>query len=108
MLTSINIGKRMGLAFATLVCLSLALAATGYWGLSTVSEAAHRILEVDVVAADTSGQVQASTLNLREGLLLEPRRSEEARRVHGLVEERAANAARVARQAGSLDRRRRP
>jgi len=65
MLTSINIGKRMGLAFATLVGLALALAATGYWGLNTVAETAQRILQVDVVAADTSGQVQASTLNLR-------------------------------------------
>jgi methyl-accepting chemotaxis protein len=65
MLTSINIGKRMGLAFATLVALALALAATGYWGLNTVAETAQKILQVDVVAADTSGQVQASTLNLR-------------------------------------------
>src|ERR1051325_2594855 len=65
MLTSINIGKRMGLAFTTLVCLALALAATGYWGLRTVSDTAHSILQVDVVAADLSGQVQASTLNLR-------------------------------------------
>lgn len=65
MLTSINIGKRMGMAFATLVCLALALAATGYWGLHTIAGTAEQILAVDVVAADTSGQVQASTLSLR-------------------------------------------
>src|SRR5262245_24730376 len=65
MLTSINIGKRMGLAFTTLVCFALALAVMGYWGLHIVSDIAHDILRTDVVAADLSGQVQASTLNLR-------------------------------------------
>lgn len=65
MLSSMNIGKRMGLAFGVLVCLSLALAGAGYWGLSAVAATAEQILDVDVVAADTSGQVQAGTLNLR-------------------------------------------
>jgi methyl-accepting chemotaxis protein len=65
MLSSINIGKRMGLAFATLVLLALALAGSGYWGLSSIAATAHRILSVDVVAADLSGQVQATTLELR-------------------------------------------
>ena len=65
MLSRLNIGTRMGLAFATLVCLALALAASGYWGLSTVTASADHILTFDVVAADTSGQVQATTLELR-------------------------------------------
>jgi len=65
MLSSMNIGKRMGLAFAVLVGLALALAASGYWGLQNVTATAEGILTVDVVAADTSGQVQAATLNLR-------------------------------------------
>jgi len=65
MLSSMNIGKRMALAFATLVALALALGASGYWGLSNVDSTAERILTVHVAAADTSGQVQASTLNLR-------------------------------------------
>src|ERR1043165_4095667 len=65
MLSSINIGKRMGLAFATLVLLALALAASGYWGLSNIASTAHRLLTVDVVAADVSGQVQVTTLELR-------------------------------------------
>jgi methyl-accepting chemotaxis protein len=65
MLSSMNIGKRMGLAFAILVALALALGASGYWGLSNVTATAENILSVDVVAADTSGQVQAATLNLR-------------------------------------------
>src|SRR5687768_13619538 len=65
MLSNMNIGKRMGLAFAMLVCLALALAGSGYWGLTNVTQTAETILSVDVVAADTSGQVQAATLNLR-------------------------------------------
>ncbi|HEY6079871.1 MAG TPA: methyl-accepting chemotaxis protein, partial [Polyangiaceae bacterium] len=60
-----NIGKRMGLAFATLVCLALALAGSGYWGLSNVTATAENILNVHVVEADLSGQVQVATLNLR-------------------------------------------
>ncbi len=63
MLSSMSIGKRMGLAFATLVCLALALAATGYWGLSNVTATARQILDVHVVAVNT-GQIQATTLDL--------------------------------------------
>src|SRR3954468_1141813 len=65
MLSRMNIGMRMGFAFATLVLLALALAGSGYWGLATVTQSADHILSVDVVAADTSGQVQAATLELR-------------------------------------------
>src|SRR5688500_13914625 len=65
MLSRMNIGMRMGFAFATLVVLALALAGSGYWGLTTVTASADHILTVDVVAADTSGQVQAATLELR-------------------------------------------
>ena len=73
MLSRMNIGPRMGVAFATLVCLALALAASGYWGLDTVTQSADRILSVDVVAADTSGQVQAATLENMRALLAEER-----------------------------------
>jgi methyl-accepting chemotaxis protein len=55
----------MGVAFGALVVLALALAGSGYWGLATVTASADHILSVDVVAADTSGQVQAATLELR-------------------------------------------
>jgi methyl-accepting chemotaxis protein len=55
----------MGLAFATLVALALVLAGSGYWGLQNIAGTADHILSVDVAAADMSGQVQASTLNLR-------------------------------------------
>lgn len=65
MLSKMSIGMRMALAFATLVALALALAGSGYWGLSSVTATADRIISVDVVAADTSGQVQAATLDLR-------------------------------------------
>jgi methyl-accepting chemotaxis protein len=65
MLSTMSIGKRMGLAFATLVALALVLAGSGYWGLQNIAGTADHILSVDVAAADLSGQVQASTLNLR-------------------------------------------
>src|SRR4051812_6214968 len=65
MLANMNIGKRMGLAFSILVVLALSVAVAGYWGLSNVAATAEHILDVDVVAADTSGQVQAMTLELR-------------------------------------------
>jgi methyl-accepting chemotaxis protein len=65
MLSSMNIGKRMGMAFALLVALALVLAGSGYWGLENVSSTADKILTVDVAAADASGQVQAATLGLR-------------------------------------------
>jgi methyl-accepting chemotaxis protein len=65
MLSRMNIGMRMGFAFATLVILALALAGSGYWGLANVTASADHVLTVDVVAADTSGQVQATTLELR-------------------------------------------
>jgi methyl-accepting chemotaxis protein len=65
MLSAMNIGKRMGLAFAMLVALSLMLGGSGYWGLSSVASTADWIMNVHVQAADTSGQVQATTLELR-------------------------------------------
>jgi methyl-accepting chemotaxis protein len=65
MLSSINIGKRMGLAFATLVALALALAGSGYWGLSNVAATAEHILDVDVAGADMAGQVHSNALELR-------------------------------------------
>jgi methyl-accepting chemotaxis protein len=60
-----NIGKRMGLAFATLVLLALALAASGYWGLANVTATAEEILRVDVASAQYSGQVQTNIVELR-------------------------------------------
>jgi methyl-accepting chemotaxis protein len=60
-----NIGKRMGFAFALLVALALVLAGSGYWGLQNVASTADTVLTVDVAAADASGQVQAATLGLR-------------------------------------------
>lgn len=65
MLSKMNIGTRMGAAFAALVALALALAGSGYWGLSAVTSTADRIITVDVVSADLSGQVQTASLELR-------------------------------------------
>src|SRR4051812_14202653 len=65
MLSSMSIGKRMGLAFSVLVALALSVAAAGYWGLTNVAKTAETILDVDVAGADLSGQVQATALDLR-------------------------------------------
>jgi methyl-accepting chemotaxis protein len=64
-LSSLSIGRKIGLAFAALVCLALILAVTGYWGLSRIAMTAHRILDVQVAIADGAGQVQSTTLELR-------------------------------------------
>jgi len=65
MLASMSLGKRMGLAFAVLIALVAVTGGVGYWGLQTIAETADRILVVDVAAADTSGQAEAATGNLR-------------------------------------------
>ncbi len=65
MLSSMSLGKRMGLAFATLVALVVVTAGLGYWGMQSVGTLADDILAVDVAAADQSGQVQAAALSLR-------------------------------------------
>jgi methyl-accepting chemotaxis protein len=65
MLSNMSLGKRMALAFATLVALVVITAGVGYWGMQSISGLAERILAVDVVGADTSGQAQAATLELR-------------------------------------------
>jgi methyl-accepting chemotaxis protein len=65
MLSSMSLGKRMGLAFAVLIALVAITGGVGYWGLQTIAATADRILVVDVAAADASGQAQAATANLR-------------------------------------------
>jgi methyl-accepting chemotaxis protein len=65
MLSSMSLGKRIGLAFAILTVLVAITGAVGYWGLQTIARTADRILVVDVAAADASGQAQATTANLR-------------------------------------------
>jgi methyl-accepting chemotaxis protein len=65
MLSSMSLGKRMGLAFAVLIALVAITGGVGYWGLQTIAATADHILVVDVAAADASGQAQATTANLR-------------------------------------------
>jgi methyl-accepting chemotaxis protein len=65
MLSSMSMGKRMGLAFAVLIALVAITGGVGYWGLQSIAATADRILTVDVGAADASGQAQAATANLR-------------------------------------------
>ena len=77
MLTKLNIGTRMALAFACLVLLSLGLAGSGYWGLANVTSTAETILKIDVVAAETVQSVVPEApddvvVELRAADLLEP------------------------------------
>jgi methyl-accepting chemotaxis protein len=65
MLSSMSLGKRLGLSFAVLVAMVVTTAGIGYWGMSSIADLTEQILAVDVEAADTSGQVQADALDLR-------------------------------------------
>ena len=65
MLGSMSLGKRMGLAFATLIALVALTAGVGYWGMDAIARTADRVLAVDVVAGDLSASVVQETLGLR-------------------------------------------
>ena len=65
MLSQMSLGKRIGFAFAALVVLVAATAGVGYWALDTIAATADRVLTVDVVAADLSGEAHASALSMR-------------------------------------------
>src|SRR5215211_7441870 len=65
MLSSMSLGRRLGLAFAILVALVVTTAGVGYWGMSSVATVAERVVDVDVVKADLSAEAQAATLDLR-------------------------------------------
>ena len=65
MFGTISLGKRIGLAFATLIALVGGTAGVGYWGMRNITDTADRVLSVDVVAANLSADVEAQTLNLR-------------------------------------------
>jgi len=65
MLSSMSLGKRLGLAFAILVVLVVSTAGVGYWGMSSVATVATHVVRVDVVKADASAMMEVATLELR-------------------------------------------
>src|SRR6185295_3021516 len=65
MLKSMAIGKRLTLAFGTLLVFMIAVAAVGYWGLETTAALARRVIAVDSALVEHSQRARANTLGLR-------------------------------------------
>jgi len=65
MLKNLPIGKRLGLAFATLLALMLGVAVAGYWGLHDTARLARQVLDVDSPLVEHSQRARANTLGLR-------------------------------------------
>lgn len=65
MLQNISIAKRLGLAFTALLTLTLVVAASGYWGMNSLTTETKKILHVDAKTAEHSGRARANTANLR-------------------------------------------
>jgi methyl-accepting chemotaxis protein len=65
MLSSMSLGKRMGIAFGTLVTLVVATAGVGYWGMQSVASIAEHVISIDIAGEQESTLVEVGTLNLR-------------------------------------------
>jgi methyl-accepting chemotaxis protein len=65
MLKSMAIGKRLALAFGSLLLLMIVVAGVGYWGLERTANLARRILAVDAALVEHSQAARAGTLALR-------------------------------------------
>jgi methyl-accepting chemotaxis protein len=65
MLKNLPIGKRLGLAFGTLLTLMLGVAGAGYWGLHDTARLARQVLDVDAPLVEHSQGARANTLGLR-------------------------------------------
>jgi methyl-accepting chemotaxis protein len=60
-----TIGRRVGLGFGLLVGLQLVLAAAGYWGVTTLSELALAVINMDSPLVEHSQRARANTLGMR-------------------------------------------
>ena len=65
MLKNLPIGKRLALAFGTLLALMLGVAGAGYWGLHDTARLARQVLDLDSPLVEHSQRVRANTLGLR-------------------------------------------
>ena len=65
MLKKLSIGKRLGLAFATLGALMLIVAAAGYWGTRQASDLALEYVKVESPLVEHAQRARANTLGLR-------------------------------------------
>jgi methyl-accepting chemotaxis protein len=65
MLKDVKIGRRLGLAFGSVLLLTGAVCAAAYWGLSTMDAMAREVLKVAYPLVAQSQQARSSTLSLR-------------------------------------------
>ena len=65
MLKDVKIGRRLGLAFGSVLLLTGAVCAASYWGLQTMDSMAREVLKVAYPLVAQSQQARSSTLALR-------------------------------------------
>ncbi len=65
MLKNMRIGRRLGLAFSTLLVLTGGVAWAGYWGTTTLDETIRHILRNDSKIVENAMAVETETLQLR-------------------------------------------
>ena len=65
MLKDVKIGRRLGLAFGSVLLLTGAVCAASYWGLQTMDTMAREVLKVAYPLVAHSQQARSSTLALR-------------------------------------------
>ncbi|ACH38500.1 methyl-accepting chemotaxis sensory transducer, class 34H [Citrifermentans bemidjiense Bem] len=65
MFGKLKIGQRVSLAFGALLLLMIALAATAYWGITSVDHEVVKALDSDGVIAQHAGRARANILGLR-------------------------------------------
>ncbi|HET7294660.1 MAG TPA: methyl-accepting chemotaxis protein [Vicinamibacteria bacterium] len=65
MLKNLSIGKRLGLAFATLGALMLLVAAAGYWGTREAADLALQYVKIESPLVEHAQRARANTLGLR-------------------------------------------
>jgi methyl-accepting chemotaxis protein len=65
MLKDVKIGRRLGLAFGSVLLLTGAVCAAAYWGLTTMDAMAREVLKVAYPLVAQSQQARSSTLSLR-------------------------------------------
>ena len=65
MLKNLPIGKRLALAFGTLLALMLGVAGAGYWGLHDTARLARQVLDLDSPLVEHSQRAKGNTLGMR-------------------------------------------
>jgi methyl-accepting chemotaxis protein len=65
MLKNVTIGKRLGMAFATLGLLMMAVAGAGYWGTRTAAGLAQQVIKTYSPLVEHAQRARANTLGLR-------------------------------------------